>query len=222
MSLTEIIKELRAALGTGARLIATDGFSDFDLLLKLAGAASEGMTVGAPGVPNEQLPATGKQFVAAFGRAAGEVPGPYPAYAAQAHEVLLDAIGRSNGTRASVTKELLATRVKNGILGTFSIDRNGDTTAGAITIYRITRGSRPSSGESHRRAGLSSPETRLKDAANGPIGDVQGRLVPSARRLAVMHEEGVVRLREEVDSIRDVRRQKHLAPTAIVRPQIPR
>jgi branched-chain amino acid transport system substrate-binding protein len=98
------------------------------------------MTVSAPGVPNEQLPAAGRQFVAAFGRAVGEVPGPYPAYAAQAAEVLLDAIGRSNGTRASVTKELLTTRVKNGILGTFSIDGNGDTTAGAITIYRITRG----------------------------------------------------------------------------------
>ena len=28
----------------------------------------------------------------------------------------------------------------NGILGSFSFDRNGDTTAGAITIYRIVSG----------------------------------------------------------------------------------
>jgi branched-chain amino acid transport system substrate-binding protein len=139
-STVEMIKELRVALGPGVKIMATDGFSDLDLLLKLAGAAAEGMTVSAPGVPNEQLPAKGRQFVAAFGKAVGEGPGPYPAYAAQAAEVLLDAIARSNGTRASVTKQLFMTSVKNGILGTFSIDRNGDTTAGAITIYRIVRG----------------------------------------------------------------------------------
>jgi branched-chain amino acid transport system substrate-binding protein len=139
-STVEMIKELRVALGPGVKIMATDGFSDLDLLLKLAGAAAEGMTVSAPGVPNEQLPAKGRQFVAAFGKAVGEGPGPYPAYAAQAAEVLLDAIARSNGTRASVTKQLFMTSVKNGILGTFSIDRSGDTTAGAITIYRIVRG----------------------------------------------------------------------------------
>jgi hypothetical protein len=54
---------------------------------------------------------------------------------------LLDAIGRSDGTRASVTKELFETKVKNGILGTFAIDHNGDTTGGAVTFYKIVHGS---------------------------------------------------------------------------------
>jgi hypothetical protein len=40
---------------------------------------------------------------------------------------LLDAIGRSNGTRGSVVKELFKTNVKNGIMGTFRFDKNGDT-----------------------------------------------------------------------------------------------
>jgi ABC-type branched-subunit amino acid transport system substrate-binding protein len=55
--------------------------------------------------------------------------------------VLLDAIARSDGTRASVIAEVFNERVSNGILGSFSFDRNGDTTAGAVTIYRIVRGS---------------------------------------------------------------------------------
>ena len=59
--------------------------------------------------------------------------------AAQAAEVVLDAIGRSNGTRASVLEQLKATNVKNGILGSFRFDRYGDITPADIPVLRITR-----------------------------------------------------------------------------------
>ena len=36
--------------------------------------------------------------------------------------------------------KVLGANVRNGILGSFSFDRNGDTTAGAVTIYRIRNG----------------------------------------------------------------------------------
>ena len=54
--------------------------------------------------------------------------------------MLLDAIAASDGTRASVTSNLFRTRVKNGILGSFELDANGDTTAGGVTMYRVERG----------------------------------------------------------------------------------
>ena len=53
---------------------------------------------------------------------------------------MLDAIARSDGTRASVTHELLTAKVSNGILGNFAITPNGDTTADAITIYQVRNG----------------------------------------------------------------------------------
>jgi ABC-type branched-subunit amino acid transport system substrate-binding protein len=65
---------------------------------------------------------------------------PYSITAAQATQVLLDAIAASDGTRASVTRNLFRTRVTNGILGDFEIDENGDTTAGGVTMYRIENG----------------------------------------------------------------------------------
>ena len=65
-------------------------------------------------------------------------PDPYSVYAAQAAEVVVSAISRSNGTRASMTSKLFGTTVTNGILGTFMIDKNGDTTLKGITIYAIT------------------------------------------------------------------------------------
>jgi class 3 adenylate cyclase/ABC-type branched-subunit amino acid transport system substrate-binding protein/streptogramin lyase len=135
-----LIKELRRRLGSRVRLMAPDGFSSFAELVRLTGPAAEGMTVSVAGLPNGQLPVAGKAFVAAFGKAVGETPYVYSPFAAQAAEVLLNAIARSDGSRASVIAQLFKTRVSNGILGSFSIDANGDTTAGAVTIYRIVHG----------------------------------------------------------------------------------
>lgn len=56
------------------------------------------------------------------------------------------AIGRSDGTRASVLRELRASEVRNGILGDFRFDANGDITRAAIPILRITGATPPGSG----------------------------------------------------------------------------
>ena len=62
------------------------------------------------------------------------------AAAAQATEILLASIARSDGTRASVTSHVLADRVNRGILGTFRFDLNGDMSPGPVTIYRVKHG----------------------------------------------------------------------------------
>ena len=139
-SLGALIRALRAKLGRGAAILATDGFSDFDAVVRIAGSSAEGMTVSIAGLPGDRLPAAGRAFAAAFGKAVGRPPEHYALYAAQAAEVLLDAIARSDGTRVSVTRELFETKVANGIAGSFSIDSNGDTTQRAVTIYRIVNG----------------------------------------------------------------------------------
>lgn len=51
---------------------------------------------------------------------------------------MLDAIARSDGSRASLTRNLLRTRNSDGILGSFWITRTGDTTLNAVAVYRIT------------------------------------------------------------------------------------
>jgi hypothetical protein len=59
------------------------------------------------------------------------------AEAGQAAQVLLDAIARSDGTRASIVKELFATKVENGLLGSFSFDRFGDIVPAPVGVYRF-------------------------------------------------------------------------------------
>jgi ABC-type branched-subunit amino acid transport system substrate-binding protein len=63
-------------------------------------------------------------------------------YAAQATEVLLDAIARSDGTRPSVLEELFATRITNSLLGSFGFDANGDISESPVTIVRVPGGGR--------------------------------------------------------------------------------
>ena len=63
--------------------------------------------------------------------------------AGQAADLVMDAIARSDGTRASVLDELFATNVKYGILGNFGFDPNGDITAASIPILRVTGATPP-------------------------------------------------------------------------------
>jgi branched-chain amino acid transport system substrate-binding protein len=122
-----------------ARLLAPDGFAASDPVHDL-GPSAEGLTVSVPGLPVERLHGSGARFVAQFGAAIGQRPDPYAVYAAQATEVLLAAIERSDGTRASILRELFATRERHGMLGTFVITPEGDMTAGAVGIYRVVHG----------------------------------------------------------------------------------
>ena len=59
--------------------------------------------------------------------------------------MLLDAIARSDGTLASVTRQLFASKVTVGILGSFGFTPDGDMTPSPVTIFRVVGGNRPSS-----------------------------------------------------------------------------
>jgi branched-chain amino acid transport system substrate-binding protein len=116
----------------GATLIAPDGFSD----PKANGSAFDGSYVSVAGEPPTSLKGEGATFVKDFGNQIGETPNPYSQYAAQAMEVMLDAIAKSDGSRAAVAKALFGLKVTNGIIGTFTINNEGDTSLTPITIYQ--------------------------------------------------------------------------------------
>jgi DNA-binding SARP family transcriptional activator/ABC-type branched-subunit amino acid transport system substrate-binding protein len=137
--LAPLIHHLRAA-APGAQLIGPDGLASFPDLMRDVGPAVEGMTVSEPEIAPSLLRGTGQRFVTQFAKQIGGNFYPWTAYGAQAADVLLDAIARSDGTRASVTKALFATHVRDGIIGSFALTSTGDTTAGSVTIIRIEHG----------------------------------------------------------------------------------
>ena len=94
------------------------------------------------GLTPESLPAEGRRFVRAF---ATTLPGveiePTAVYGAAAADVVLDAIARSDGTRASVLAALPDTRVATPV-GPAAFDADGDPLGAAVTVLRIEPGRR--------------------------------------------------------------------------------
>jgi branched-chain amino acid transport system substrate-binding protein len=123
----KLLKDLRAVLGTKPVFVGPDGWTPYSATLA-AGSAAQGMYVSYAGQPLEKLPAKGKKFIKAFSKYLHikTLPPPYAVYQAQGAQIMLGAIQRSNGTRASVTSQLFKTKVKNGIMGSFHFDKNGD------------------------------------------------------------------------------------------------
>jgi branched-chain amino acid transport system substrate-binding protein len=135
----KLIKDI-AAGAPGVKIISPDGFTPVSATVQEAGAAANGMTVSVAGLPNSALKGAGKAFVAAFTKADHKAPDPYSVYAAQAAEVLIQAIAQSNGSRADVAKQLFKVNLKSSILGHVSFNANGDVTANPVTIYKVVGG----------------------------------------------------------------------------------
>jgi branched-chain amino acid transport system substrate-binding protein len=134
----QVIRDVRARLGSGADILAPDGLTPLALLSRRAGSSARGVYVSLAGTVTERLPPAGEQFVRRFEKTqAGSKVEPSAVYAAEAAGVLLDAIGRSDGTRDSVLEQLFATRAHAGLLGAFGFDANGDVTESPVTILRV-------------------------------------------------------------------------------------
>jgi ABC-type branched-subunit amino acid transport system substrate-binding protein/DNA-binding beta-propeller fold protein YncE len=152
-----VVKALRASLGQGAVIMTVDPLGPVPDLLKLAGRAAHGLYMSFLDVPpaaREGSPA-GRSFARDYGTLDDPVPGVLTA--AQATDVVLDAIARSDGTRASVLRELRTVVVKDGVLGDFRLDRHGDITPAQIAIFRVS-GSAP-------------PDARVFDWVRGSVVD---------------------------------------------------
>jgi branched-chain amino acid transport system substrate-binding protein len=137
-----LLRELRASLGPRVSISATDAFAEADALRELAGPAAGGLYVVWNGMANDLLPPKGKQFLQTFAAANGGDPGHdfSASYGAQGAEIFLDAIARSDGTRASITQELHRTAVRDGILGDVRWDARGDLLEGPITALHMEGG----------------------------------------------------------------------------------
>jgi branched-chain amino acid transport system substrate-binding protein len=133
----KVIKDLRAGVPAGVKIMLPDGFTPASSTIKDAGNAAQGVTISVAGLPNSSLKGAGKSFVSAFTKAVAE-PDPYSVYAAQATEVFVAAIAQSNGTRSDVTKQLFKVKLKNSILGNVSFNANGDVTSNPVTIYKVS------------------------------------------------------------------------------------
>ena len=133
----QLIKDKVKVLGdnTKVMLMGPDGFNDSATVTD-AGSAATGMydTIGGQD-PNALTNASGKAFLAAYKKQYKvDHLEAYTAYGAQAFLVLANAITKSDGTRASIDKNLYSQSFPKGIIGNFKIDSTGDPSLGGVTV----------------------------------------------------------------------------------------
>jgi branched-chain amino acid transport system substrate-binding protein len=133
----QLIKDKVKVLGDNNKvlLMAPDGFNSSSTVTD-AGAASAGLynTIGGTD-PNALTNAAGKAFIAAYKKTYKvDKLEAYTAYGAQAFLVLANAITKSDGTRASIAKNLYSQNFPKGIIGAFKIDSSGDPSLAGVTV----------------------------------------------------------------------------------------
>jgi branched-chain amino acid transport system substrate-binding protein len=144
----QLFKDFSAALPNGKLYgpdgIAESGFADPKEGGIPADVAAKVKVVIAT-LPAGEYPPEGQKFFDEYKAEYGDAqPDPYAIYGYEAMSLTLDAIGRAaqqgDVERASVINALFATKDRQSVLGTYSIDENGDTTLTDYGAYSIENG----------------------------------------------------------------------------------
>ena len=133
------LREVRRRARPDVPVVLAPAFGAPAQIAEEVGAAAEGAYIGVSGVAGKRLPRRGRDFATRFEEAIHLPPHPLALYSAQAAELLLDAIAKSDGTRASVASALRASKGE-GLVGWISFDGRGEPRIAPVTIYRIVDG----------------------------------------------------------------------------------
>jgi branched-chain amino acid transport system substrate-binding protein len=130
-------------------LLADDGVGDAVFAAALEPSAAAVTSVTAVPLAPSAYPPAGRRFFAAFRARYHRRPQPYAIYGYEAARLVLHLIDVAGPDRARIVAALFATRNRRSVLGTYSIDRYGDTTLADYGVYRIRAGRLTFAGVAH-------------------------------------------------------------------------
>jgi branched-chain amino acid transport system substrate-binding protein len=147
----QLINDKVAILGpntadpSGVMLMLPDGYTTDAIFQRSEGGTpnAKGAYFSVAGVGIDKYKGAALKFINGFkSTLKGKPVDPYAILAAQAAKVLLPAIAKSDGTRASVIDNVFKTKVDNGLIGSFAFNKNGDLTGakGAAVLFTIYKG----------------------------------------------------------------------------------
>jgi branched-chain amino acid transport system substrate-binding protein len=131
-----------AAAAPGLALFGPGAVAPDPAVPALPAAVLRRMRVTSPLLPLRLLPPAARQFDARFRKTFGRPPAPEALQAYEATRAVLDSIraaGIKGNDRQAVTDAFMAIRNRRSVLGTYTIDRYGDTTLSTFAGDRVTR-----------------------------------------------------------------------------------
>jgi branched-chain amino acid transport system substrate-binding protein len=144
----QLINDKVAVLGPNdgaVKLFLPDGFTTDAVFQRSEGGTpnAKGAFFSVAGVGIDKYKGAALDFINDFKpKLGGAAVDPYAILGAQASRIILDAIERSDGSRAGVIEEVFKTKIDNGLIGSFEINENGDLSGakGAALLFTIYRG----------------------------------------------------------------------------------
>ena len=143
----QLINDKVAVLGSNSKvkLMLPDGFTTDAIFQRSQGGTPQanGAYFSVAGVGIDKYKGAAETFINGFKSQLGGKPvDPYAILGAQAAQVLLDAIDKSDGSRKSVIDEIKKVKIDNGLIGSFEFNKNGDITGakGAALLFTIYSG----------------------------------------------------------------------------------
>jgi branched-chain amino acid transport system substrate-binding protein len=143
----QLINDKVQILGSNeqVKLMLPDGFTTDAVFDRSQGGTpnAKGAFFSVAGVGIDKYKGAALTFINGFkSTLKGKPVDPYAILGAQAAQVLLNAIEKSDGTRSDVIAKVFATKVANGLIGNFAFNENGDLTGakGAAVLFTIYKG----------------------------------------------------------------------------------
>ena len=141
----QLFKDLGAAM-PNAKLFGPDGMATNGIASGLPTAVQAQTYLTAPTLDPKEYPPAGqkfyKDFEAAYNVSANQID-PYAIYGYETMSLLLDAIKRAGdkgNDRQAVIDAVFATKDRSSVLGTYSIDKFGDTTLNSYGSFTVKGG----------------------------------------------------------------------------------
>jgi branched-chain amino acid transport system substrate-binding protein len=136
-----------AAANPGIATFGSDGIAETAFTSELPRPLRKNVLITNPTLARRSYPAAGRKFFADFKASYGRYPEPYAIYGYETMAVALDAIARagaeagpSRDGREAIVDAFFATNDRESVLGTYDIDKNGDTTLSDYGVYKIRHG----------------------------------------------------------------------------------
>jgi branched-chain amino acid transport system substrate-binding protein len=139
----QLYKDVYAA-NPNIKLFGPDGVAETSFTSKLPAGAQPHtyLTVGT--IDPKDYPPEGQKFFADFKAAyGGKQPEPYAIYGYEAMSLMLDAMRRAGANcadRAAIIDQVFKTKNKKSVLGTYSIDKDGDVTTKQFGRFFVKNG----------------------------------------------------------------------------------
>jgi branched-chain amino acid transport system substrate-binding protein len=135
-----------ADANAGIKMFGPDGVAETAFTEGLRRSIQKNVLITNPTLARRFYPAAGRRFFADFKAKYGRYPEPYAIYGYETMALALDALARAGAAagpsrdgRQAIVDAFFATEDRKSVLGTYDIDKNGDTTLSDYGVFRVER-----------------------------------------------------------------------------------